>query len=525
VTCHASVPANIGRFWGQGTFSHSPLPTACATCHASDQTFLNVKSITTKQMNHTVSGLPDCVTCHATAASASGFTAWVAESVVNGSTVALATLGIFHNGYGSTPTSCTTCHSNERPVGAVGSPVAFDHANGGSGDCVTCHTTNIGRTWSGGAFNHSGATSCSSCHASERPTGLKGAVGLTGNIMPTGGLFNHASNGGTGDCITCHTSVAANIGVQWTGGTFPHSPLPTSCTGCHTSAQVPSGTVGSVGFNHATAPGGTGDCVNCHASVAANVGKIWSQATYAHSSATVSCAGCHTSDPLYTAKASVIFNQMNHSMTGLPDCATCHKSAALAGGFTNWTAEAVVNTSTIALASLGVAHTGFTATPATCVTCHANERPTGAVGSPVAFDHSSSGGTGDCKGCHTANIGLKWAGGNFSHTGITTCASCHASETKAPATLPNTADGFNHAATYGTECAACHMNVAANIGVRWSGGFFGHNGNKASTFTQGCTPCHDTKKHHAGSVCTSCHSTGSGMVWPTATAPGAWGQP
>jgi hypothetical protein len=165
-----------------------------------------------------------------------------------------------------------------------------------------------------------------------------------------------------------------------------------------------------------------------------------------------------------------------------------------------------------------------------CDHCHMNLKPAVIVSS---MDHNTI--TGDCSGCHNypgtgTAAAANWLGASgFNHAPTpATCYNCHSN--KVPAgTVPNTKDGFNHAATYGTECKACHAVVTANIGVRWSGGFFNHNSNNLATFTN-CSPCHDTKKHNAGQnwARSGCH-TASFLRWPTPSSTGnfggSWGQP
>jgi hypothetical protein len=72
-------------------------------------------------------------------------------------------------------------------------------------------------------------------------------------------------------------------------------------------------------------------------------------------------------------------------------------------------------------------------------------------------------------------------------------------------------DGFDHAARYGTECASCHTNVPANVGTSWKAPFFNHMNNNATSLGT-CSPCHDTRQHHAGELCTRCHT----ISWPRA---------
>lgn len=410
VSCHASVPANIGRSWQTTSFSHSPVPTACATCHLSDNNYVAIQNSIKNQMNHSQAGLPDCVSCHKGAAQSNGFSSWMAEAVVNKNWAARGSLGVLHANLASTPLNCKNCHLNEVPGGPQGS------------------------------------------------------VGLNHNLTPWGGLFDHSANGGDGDCVTCHTSLPNNIGLDWSGGTYSHSPTPATCVGCHTSAQRPTGPVGSPAFDHSM--GGTGDCKSCHSG---SIGLSWEGGYFSHSPTPASCNSCHSNDPLYVNKKSTITNQMNHTVTGLPDCASCHASAAAAGGWaaSSWTVEAKANTDSSDLPSKGVFHSNYASIPSTCQLCHSNERPTIVL---AGFDHSKSG-TGDCVGCHAsaANVGLTWSGGAALPATVTITPPTGSSGWPT-LTVPHPALANNA----GMTCASCHGTTPANgalIGYDHSAGY------------------------------------------------------
>lgn len=542
IGCHASVPSNIGRTWMLGKFGHSPAPTACATCHLSDSNYIAVQNLIKNQMSHGFKGLPDCASCHSGAASASGWKSWQNETVANGNNTARTDYGIFHTNFPATPDACVTCHINERPTGLVGNP-AFDHSTSTSVDCAVCHRsvpTNIGKSWAGASFSHAGVTTCVGCHASARPTGLKGSVSLLNNLTPIGGLFDHSGNGGTGDCSVCHTSKPQNIGTTWAGGVYSHTPKPSSCFPCHTSAQRPIGPVGNPAFDHAN--GGTGDCFGCHSSNTANIGRTWAQGSFGHSPTPTSCATCHLSDNTYINVQNIIKNQMSHLVPGLPDCANCHSPAAVANKFTSWVAESVVNGNSAARTSLGVFHSIYGSTPKTCQNCHANERPQSPAGATL-FDHKING-AGDCVSCHTtvaANIGKTWAQGSFSHSPApVTCASCHISDPTYTSIKNTITKQMNHQVSGLPDCAQCHSASAISSSFtswavpstangtstdRASLGVF--HTNFTSSFTS-CQTCHSNERPTAlvgttsfnhstngAGDCLSCHSSVAANIGKT----------
>lgn len=356
---------------------------------------------------------------------------------------------------------CTACHG----LGArFASLPPTGHVAIGTSDCSSCHTTT---TWVSGANPHvAGAaipSSCLTCHQHNIPSGPQGTPALLGDLTPSGGLFDHSGNGGNGDCVTCHTSVAANVGVTFAGGIFPHSPMPGACLGCHTASQRPTGPVGSSNFDHVAA-GATGDCVACHNNPA-NVGKTWVAGTFSHTPTPSACANCHGADAAFIAIQKTVLNQMDHAFAGLPDCSSCHLKTAVTNGFTSFHVEAIANATSTDLTAKGIFHSGFgAASPPTCFLCHTGAMP--------------------------------------------------------KTTVPDTVDGFTHAAGFGTECSTCHAVVPGGVGVTWTKGFFGHANNTVSGLGNTCSPCHDTRHHHAGALCTTCHQ---GVTFPTTSPTGNYG--
>ncbi|MEO8444167.1 MAG: hypothetical protein ABI567_04065, partial [Gammaproteobacteria bacterium] len=172
--CHHSP----GIRWSDGFFSHSPAPAKCIDCHAGTRPN---GPVGTPPFNHAVAGTGDCKSCH----------------LVFSATQTDWTGGSFS--HSPAPTNCIDCHLGIRPVGPVGTP-AFDHANGGTGDCVSCHLpkSTTQTDWSGGTFSHSPApASCKDCHTGDRPTGPVGSP-----------PFDHAI-AGLGDCKACHAVKSA----------------------------------------------------------------------------------------------------------------------------------------------------------------------------------------------------------------------------------------------------------------------------------------------------------------------------
>ncbi len=408
--CHHSP----GSRWNDGFFSHSPAPARCADCHAGTRP---TGPVGTPPFDHAVSGTGDCKSCHLVYSATK--TDWSGG-------------GFSHS---PAPATCIDCHLGARPVGPAGTP-PFDHAKGGTGDCVSCHLPKSATQtdWSGGSFSHSPApASCSGCHAADRPTTPVGSP-----------AFDHAI-AGLGDCKSCH-AVKSATKTDWRGGAFSHSPTPETCIDCHL-AQRPATPTGS-GFDHLK--GGTGDCNACHQ----NPGVRWTGAIagYDHGSMPIGtrCDSCHEAKrpaaavnvawPGHPGKP----NQFLHSLLATTDCRSCHLDP---GGA--W--------------SPGIY--SHSPNPGQCTVCHLNQRPVGPAGSPV-FDHAL-GGSGDCVACHAVRSAIKtdWTGGTFTHTSaITSCAGCH--EYRRPTDTLHTTQGTG-------DCAGCHAMKSATK-TDWTGGAFSH---------------------------------------------------
>ncbi len=465
----ASCHKQPGDTWSGGIFSHNPTPANCSTCHTADRPTVIVSGF-----DHKIAGMGDCKSCHKNPG-----VAWTGASFT----------------HSPTPGTCIDCHLSKRPTGLAGSP-PFDHSKGGLGDCKSCHKVNIGTNWTGASFSHNPTpASCNDCHSVERP------VGLIGNPK-----FDHAK-GGTGDCVSCHK----NPGVSWTGGSFSHSPTPSTCIDCHLSKRPVSPVNG---FDHTK--GGLGDCKSCHK----NVGVSWAGATFDHNPAPATCANCHANQ-----RPAALKNGFLHSFAGTGDCKSCHntnRGITWSGGIYSHsptptqcsvchTADRPVglvgpngnkfdhanggmgDCKSCHLGNMGVNWTGgsfsHSPTPSSCANCHTADRPVGLVGpNGNKFDHAK-GGTGDCKSCHLANIGVNWTGGNFSHSPTpATCASCHAADkptglaTKVSTQNPSRYNQFSHSIANLGDCKNCHKT---NIGTNWTGGTYNHNPSPTS-----CNTCH-----------------------------------
>jgi hypothetical protein len=418
--------------------------------------------------------------------------------------------------------ACYSCH----PAGAR---QAFDHLGVTSG-CVSCHDdgTLFAATPSPrGDANHPplgppGSTDCAGCHnttawlpASGAPNNksdpsqnfgvlelIPSFVGpsiqdpMSMNTEVFTNVMNHSSTTFPANlpCITCHVNDDPDAGVPvFFPGVFHSSldlaliPQPTACSDCHASDR-PTGFVGtnagpvrspdsgemrheavlwSGGMPTATAIV-TQDCSVCHVSPSATVNATWQTNALFHASLGMqpgSCIDCHANTrpkaPVLVAPNNVVFD--HQSPDALGDCATCHKATS-----GTWNDGKFHDTSPA---------------PASCVDCHAAERPTtGAAPSGPPFDYGTNSsnithGDGlDCVTCHAGSASTKvWSGGQYVHEASAarlapsdmTCVACHSSQRPV---MP--VSGFDHALNGTGDCYGCHQatHAYAAYTADWMGG-------------------------------------------------------
>ena len=412
-------------------------------------------------------------------------------------------------------------------------------------DCLSCHAHNNQATL---ALGHSGiaefnydSASCYSCH----PRGTGGGVlppGITNDpardvsvdalipsyvdtsisglspqteMLPM--LMDHASKhvdaAAFASCGNCH--VNAGAGAYYPGDL--HTSLdnlglaqPSACGDCHATSE-PMGFVGPTASNPARTPasgemkhdavlwsnGGPTvvsavpqECGVCHvaptmstpASWAANQGGttpalFHASLTAAHLPQPTSCVDCHANSrpngvltvQLSTVPATSL--QYDHTaLAALADCGSCHQSSSSAAQWTSWAG--------------GKFHLAGAVTPATCLPCHAGERPTttsnwtSTTYTSTPFDYVTNaqgvthGDGQDCAVCHNGpGTGAwggtqNWVGGNFTHGATTisgsTCIACHSTQRPdlngiLPSQIPYSGLPFDHSQDGTGDCFGCHQ--------------------------------------------------------------------
>ena len=424
---------------------------------------------------------------------------------------------------------CLRCHNDRGPVsmfatrGCAGCHEDPHRAQLGA-DCTACHTQLDWRAnekvamHSRTRFPLIGAhavTACFRCHPGAQVGNFLGTdidcATCHQNDLARATSPDHAAQGWTGDCQTCHTPTA------WSGGGFVHSTWPLTgthtqiaCDSCHAGgvfAGTPNTCVdchlvdfqGATDPNHIALNFGT-NCRECHNTV------HWDQGVFSHAGIVDSCATCHITDYQNTTAP-------NHTSAGFGQtCEQCHTSGGswnadfahtgITSGCVSCHVLDYQNTSTPNHLSAGYgqscedchqtntwgfSHAGITTN---CVDCHLGDYQ-----NTTAPNHTSAGFGQTCEQCHTA--GGSW-NSNFSHAGISSgCVSCHALD------YQNTSAPNHVSAGYGQSCEDCHQTNTWN---------FAHAG-----ITSNCVDCHltnyqaTTQPNHAtagfGQTCEQCHTT------------------
>jgi hypothetical protein len=326
-------------------------------------------------------------------------------------------------------------------------PMPMDHATtkvdaAAFSSCGTCHVNAAAGAYYPGNFHSSLATlnlaqpsACGDCHATSKPIGFVGPTATNPARTPASGEMKHdavlwgnglptAASAVPQDCAVCHVAPSGSMSATW--GTNREGTTPARFHASLTTANLPQ----------------PASCVDCHAN-----SRPSAVLTSANSTMAAGLAFDHTAGP------------------ALGDCASCHVNAS--GAATQWTSW-----------SQAKFHSSGSASPATCLPCHAGERPVSTTGwvsttyqnSPFDYGTNGSGIThGDGQDCATCHRGpgtgvwgstQNWAAGFYTHGAATisgtTCVACHVSQR--PTTVVS---GFDHSANGTGDCIGCHQATVA----------------------------------------------------------------
>lgn len=437
---------------------------------------------------------------------------------------------------------CTGCHA----ISLGFRPTNADHSfisNAGT-TCASCH--NQADIVTG---THHG--NCTACHDGTPPA-LKNPFPSPDWPTVTGQLRQ------SGTCYDCHSPIAAAFtahpkaldhstqvvaAANCTGCHFhsnkdvvtdihnsdrDHNGTPdnTPCSTCHNLTSTAGTYSGSGALLGRAAQHGAGNCTHCHTEIAANFFVHPKSNDHANQVvATPQCTICHNGDPVNDV----------HSWS----CGNCHsaptgllKSLALTkgpGDCMNCHTNFYIHTNANALN-----HSVEVSATAACVTCHTNTDLINGL-------HGRNG----CSTCHDQFGAL--TGNASGHAGGGDCATCHATEAAALATLSHPALDHTSMNTYvvanaagnctschtgdpvedvhGKKCLNCHLALNPTDIHTLIGSATGHGGHQINT----CTDCHTTidtsftthknTYNHTlqvtatGTNCYSCHS--GDPIWDT----------
>jgi hypothetical protein len=395
--------------------------------------------------------------------------------------------------HGGIANNCAPCHDIGNPFAALPKD-KFTHPETGGADCSGCHNTT---DWAGatGAPNAHNAANDIVVAALLPTFAGTSMASLTSQSELLSMTMNHGSTDAPAavmsDCANCHPNSRKS-------GFFPgvfHDSLgemsmqqPTSCSSCHLDA-MPTGLVGPIATNPARMPP-TGEMR--HDAVG------WA-------------GGAPTNARIVST-----------------NCGICHRVAD--NSKVTWASgKGGANTVQFHPSLNNAAQ----AQPTSCMDCHANSRPQGALTKPsaslpagVSFDHAMaiSAATGDCAPCHAATAGpsfSSWRQGTFHSIGAPnppTCLPCHKDERPASAdgwisptykNSPFDYGGNTSGATHGDgqDCALCHSGPGTGAwgGTQnWASGHFDH-----------------SPTTHAAQTCLACHSSQRPDLQPGTTAAAA----
>ena len=446
-TCHSSSSTSIGGFAAPNwTMSHSGITTGCASCHGGQTFSTGVTPV--GQISGHVSTTAACENCHTSTATPGGFATWKMS----------------HTGI---TTGCANCHltSGDQTVGnstVKGEPAGHIVVTAA---CESCHTTTtLGgfATWTMNHAANGNTTGCATCHDN----------GKSFTNAPTLVTFSpsaHVPVTGVA-CESCHAPASTSTGAfatAWTMGTTGHALVTgTTCATCHDTGTTFTG-VRTKSGSHITT---VAPCSDCHTSTNTNGYTTFLNAQFDHGTTGALCSTCHSG-----SIAGIKTKTANHILT-TQECNVCHTAPAHVAPVNGFN-----------LPNPAMDHTGITTG---CASCHNGANvgtsvTTTVLGKPAT--HIAT--TAACETCHTTaptgngpigGFATDWA--SMNHTGITAnCASCHTGATVGTTVVKGKPAGAAHIATT-AACETCHTTTT-------SGGFATWTMNHTS-IPSNCASCH-----------------------------------
>jgi hypothetical protein len=564
-----TVQGNMVILAQQGLGAHiatSQVADKCEACH-SPSGFTNFQGAVMTHQGISLTG--GCAACHESTVSFAGMTD---VNVGPGGPTKLVVRpgGQTASGFAHPATGdCSGCHNSftSFTISISGTGMPTGHIPT-TQTCSLCHAGGygLGKT----VMNHSGATSCGTCHGVSFTTTVNGAAGtpFTPVGTNTAGVTHIGVSGA--DCSVCHTAAAPTVTVTAAAPSYSapgafrltsypanvHAYVSTStCATCHDAStsttftgmasKIPTivASVGSIVVNPTTvagcatgngnAHGALGECSSCHSAASIAVPSTASTgfcaATQAlppgHFATSQPCSLCHSAG--YALGKTV----MNH--TGIASCNSCHNGQTLTFGSTT--------VKPISTTSAGVSH--MTLTSGDCVNCHTESIPSLTVSSSTP-SYSVGGGfrvnsyvptlhnyvsTASCATCHDSS-----AAALTGMSKIQTVAATVGSITTTPTVVAGCATGNGSAHGALGECSSCHLPSSIVVPGGPSTGFCAAQSTVPANhipYTGTCaTSCHaagygygKTVMDHnqAAGACSTCHAQGAAHAYFNTTPAGS----
>lgn len=339
-------------------------------------------------------------------------------------------------------------------------------------------------------YLHTGnETTCANCHENKRPHSSDGFIGLNEKTP-----FDYTTHAPGMDCVNCHiqTSTTFRTINDWSGGSWDHSPQPTSCLNCH-STQQPNNSdtdlLATNGFDHTVIK--NIECIQCHQLNQINSFSNLTDWKYTGGgtdhNATASCIACHS------------FSNTNHNYSFL-DGTTPTDSRNTVNSQVNFNDPPDSSTPKV-IGSF--THLETTQSTFDCKSCHVNTPNINTTQISILANHlppvqsaNRNFWTGSANWNHASVFGLSGAKdivvGALMGTS-NSCGNCHKLNSANPTTaLSNGSDLHSYPAAKNGQCGVCHgiNTTGANQWASSLGGInFSHQFRNGSPFLY-CTSCH-----------------------------------
>jgi hypothetical protein len=459
-----------------GPGAHIPTSTACESCHQASMpaTAIAANATTSTPGSLFATPVPSTTQIHAGISSGCG---------------ACHESSLQWMGMDKYPISPTTFLAGSqytgfqlRPGATPGAFVVQDAAHATTGDCVTCHGTNVNYFDSaikpGNHIPTAATATCANCH-----------VGADFSVMPPISKIHQFAPNSTSNCVQCHgTSQAAGFAIPAinfrittmsalaSGGAVSHLPTSQSCETCHVGAGssvasivLDGSTFAGSRMNHA----GATTCAECHgpggatssytgiSSIVVMPATTPAGAPTSHIPSSTSCEACHQSSvPSGLIGASATATPPG-TLFGTPVPST---SQIHGGVTTNCNACHEAPYAWMGMDKYPISPTALTGT-ATTQYVGFQTRPGKTSGTYILVDpaHPTGGDCGQCHGNTNYFEGMLEPSNHIPTASTAQCTNCHVGTDFS--VMPSLTAIHQYAPSTSTNCAQCHGSAAASFAI------------------------------------------------------------